>query len=711
MTESTSEYKKRIEEIKQSIENEPYMAKMREDIAEGISKTGIRQATVEEQFKDVQDHYEATVHEKFQNIDDQFHEVIENTTGKDVISAPEVILARGGAQTLGERLDSEKAEVSAQLAQNMSDINANTANIATHSSQIASLASGSPKGTYATVSALTTAFPSGNTNIYVVTADGHWYYWSGSVWVSGGVYQSEGITERSVTPLKTSFFEYHNMFDKKHYTDNKLVISNAVVANLDYFHTDYIPIKTNDFYIVPSNQPSLGETYDSDMVYIGNITKHSSDANGNSILQFTDTNIAYIRVNGYAGAGAYIKTTSETYMVIEGTEYPSAYVEYSEDSVFKNELLKDIDASKLLDKSITPNKTSFFELLNLFNKDTAILNKFVQDGNEYANAEYYHSDFIEVEEGETYIIPINVGGLGCYYDSEKVYKSTAYRSYYAQPYTDNSIIVIPRGVKYVKINGYKGTTFTTTLVEEFMMIKGTTYPDHYIHYSEEPYIKPSHIVMPDNLIINPLHNKIAIFDGDSINEGGAETVPLAWAGRICPNNNMTYTNYSVGGGTVAYESTIRHCVSRNVANYRSDADYIILEGGRNDFALNVPLGTITPNFTSTFDDTTFCGALESLFKQVMIKFIGKKIGFIICYKTENEYYPYSKATAGVEVYYEKAKEICDKWGVPYLDLFNDSGINVQIAEVKSALFVDGIHINESGYDATEVKVENWMRSL
>lgn len=97
MTESTSEYKKRIEEIKQSIENEPYMAKMREDIAEGISKTGIRQATVEEQFQSV----------------------IDETTGKDVISAPEIILARGGATTLGERLDSEKAEVSAQLAQKL----------------------------------------------------------------------------------------------------------------------------------------------------------------------------------------------------------------------------------------------------------------------------------------------------------------------------------------------------------------------------------------------------------------------------------------------------------------------------------------------------------------------------------------------------------------------------------------------------------------
>lgn len=41
----------------------------------------------------------------------QFQSVLDETTGKDVISGPEIILARGGATTLGERLDN----VSAQL--------------------------------------------------------------------------------------------------------------------------------------------------------------------------------------------------------------------------------------------------------------------------------------------------------------------------------------------------------------------------------------------------------------------------------------------------------------------------------------------------------------------------------------------------------------------------------------------------------------------
>lgn len=58
--------------------------------------------------------------------------------------------------------------------------------------QITNMGNGSPKGTYPTLSALQSAFPTGATGIYVVTADGEWYYWSGSAWTAGGIYQATG---------------------------------------------------------------------------------------------------------------------------------------------------------------------------------------------------------------------------------------------------------------------------------------------------------------------------------------------------------------------------------------------------------------------------------------------------------------------------------------------------------------------------------------
>lgn len=51
--------------------------------------------------------------------------------------------------------------------------------------------SGSPRGVYNTLTELQNAFPSGDDGIYVVSADGKWYYWNGSSWVAGGVYQTE----------------------------------------------------------------------------------------------------------------------------------------------------------------------------------------------------------------------------------------------------------------------------------------------------------------------------------------------------------------------------------------------------------------------------------------------------------------------------------------------------------------------------------------
>lgn len=51
-------------------------------------------------------------------VETQFQDVIENTTGKDVISAPEIIAARNGESNLKARLDKENQEVTAQLAQN-----------------------------------------------------------------------------------------------------------------------------------------------------------------------------------------------------------------------------------------------------------------------------------------------------------------------------------------------------------------------------------------------------------------------------------------------------------------------------------------------------------------------------------------------------------------------------------------------------------------
>ena len=174
-------------------------------LAEDLTQLDAIMTDVATKQSDVTSKYNAfdtSVTQAGQTIDDilalqpQFQAVLDETTGKDVISAPEIILARDGAQTLGERLDSDKAEVSAQLSQK--------ANQSFVDSQFSSIVSGAPKGTYTDVASLQNAYPSGAEGIFLVLQDGHWYYWNGasSAWVSGGIYQSTGIADGSVASNK-----------------------------------------------------------------------------------------------------------------------------------------------------------------------------------------------------------------------------------------------------------------------------------------------------------------------------------------------------------------------------------------------------------------------------------------------------------------------------------------------------------------------------
>lgn len=91
----------------------------------------------------------------------------------------EVADARGSYATLGRRmtaLDAEKAD----------------------KSMLPATYAGSPKGAYATTTALLAAHPTGDTGVYLVTADGYLYSWDGTAWTQLTQYQTTGIADGSV---------------------------------------------------------------------------------------------------------------------------------------------------------------------------------------------------------------------------------------------------------------------------------------------------------------------------------------------------------------------------------------------------------------------------------------------------------------------------------------------------------------------------------
>lgn len=96
------------------------------------------------------------------------HAVVE---GDSSLEAALAHVAENGTvfPSLKARLDDSDAEMSSKATK--SELSITNTNIANNTTIIASVASGSPKGVYATVPLLTAAYPTGNTNIYVVTGD------------------------------------------------------------------------------------------------------------------------------------------------------------------------------------------------------------------------------------------------------------------------------------------------------------------------------------------------------------------------------------------------------------------------------------------------------------------------------------------------------------------------------------------------------------
>jgi lysophospholipase L1-like esterase len=129
----------------------------------------------------------------------------------------------------------------------------------------------------------------------------------------------------------------------------------------------------------------------------------------------------------------------------------------------------------------------------------------------------------------------------------------------------------------------------------------------------------------------------------------------------------------------------------------SEADYVVLEGGINDYILAlVSLGAITDDYDDLLDDTTFLGALESAFKQLYVKYPLAKIGYISVHKTPTTGIISTYATTWIP----SIKEVCKKWGVHYIDLRDEVPPLGLIDALKTAFTYtsDGLHPNKIAYE-------------
>ena len=536
---------------------------------------------------------------------------------------------------------------------------------------IAKISSGTP------LFATTVEEMTDTTRNYVNTTDGYLYTHSGNVWVKSSVlYQSSGINDNSVSQrkledeLKALFVPYYSDELTPIWIDGlSIKYDGTTVENSAYKYCKY-PVKCGEVYKIKTQRlwANCGWIFMDAMdkvLLTDTITIQESQVSKEEDVEIPHGG-AYLCFNNF-------NNTSFTYLV--KTKYKLKESKISFD---------------LLPDELKNNFEYIYD--NITSNINWIKGKYIKSDGTFSNDENHSYAELDV-----------YAGMEC--------KITGSHSWAASCYVvkdlDGTVVLEDGGTNDVVTN-FNSHIFTIPSGGAKLYINKYGF--------KELQLKNKLSIKTD--IKSPLKDKIVLFSGDSICAAAIEIRPGVYDGQygwaeIIKENNPTaiVKNYGVGGSTIATNQDSSKDIIKRLDKMYSEypnADYIIFEGGVNDcYSSSIQLGDISNGYNATLDETTFCGALESLFKKSILKWKGKKIGYIVTFKVP------TADPSNFGEYMSKAKLICEKWSIPYIDLYNGSGLEYHIEEIRNLYSYGqgGLHPNIDGYKIITPKIENWIKSL
>lgn len=524
-----------------------------------------------------------------------------------------------------------------------------------------------------------------------------------------------------------------NLFDAGDISENQgyLADNDVFVSNDSYRYSNYINVIPGNTYIHPCYVGTFGTAlvlvchgYDVNDNFVRFIGTLSSD---NKFLSFTiPSNVTKIRVN-------VKKVDLGAFMLVEGESYPSAYVPFDKIMLKENVYLTRVD-----DEGITST-----EDINLFNiDDPEVLTKSLIDG--YGNittAEYMCvSGYIPIKPNTQYVVPIYKGKIGDSALALPIYDdSKSYIQRLVGTYDDTTKLLTfsttQASARFVRVNfanrGQNTLYVTPWHYYGAFMVTQAPFPDKYFTYGpKEIFQEAYYLPTKRENDYNPLIGKTALFYGDSICYGDNKD---GWAGRIGRGNRMTWENMGISGATF-HKNAIAGCIAEQGVPF-SNPDYIILEGGTNDAdrignSISDPKpsafgsydwttwGTDDASSNYGFDITTFCGALEYMLKRITTNYPSAKVGYIVAQKMGRTT-DYRPTANNRRFFFETAMDICKKWGVSYVNLWDGSTLNPSNPSMYNSdeqnnedyYYLDGQHLTAKGYDVITPKIEAWMKTL
>lgn len=559
-----------------------------------------------------------------------------------------------------------------------SEVNTSLSNL---NSQVSSLSSGSP------LVASSTAEMTDTTRVYVNTSDGNWYYYNGTNWAIGGVYQA---TEDSITVdnLSENFIKSINL-----YNPNKVEL--GAVSNANGVWQRYT-----------LENPTVGNLY----------ACFNKSLNKNSASQ------QFIQYNGTTLLSQYGGNNYASHPILESCTKLVLLNKNSSSSIPLDLMLLDM-TNKTLD-----DVTEFIDHYDTLNSNTKLL---AIDPSELKGSipyNLYNPDKVSTFDGTYqrsyfYNVSNKKYGFYCYNNGElkrlttannngKYIVAFAYNSNHSviQTYSNPAgDITLPEATVVLEVAIVNNTTSAYTNV---LMVDKDIYSDDditqigflpYSYFLSSPYYIRE-MFNNQNSNTKPYQGKKILSLGDSftyMNYYGSKLAEITG----CTQTPRGYNGANIGsfvanrytptgGGGTVVDSPFD-------AELLAPYDIVTVMGGTNNYGRSMPLGTIN-------DNPAMNTSVYSEIKYVIDKILTIKPSIKIIWCTE----PYrilatSSAPAGyeendagytMEDVADAIINVCNHYGIPVFDFYRNSNWNSYTVKydendelIENIYTYDGLH--------------------
>ena len=234
------------------------------------------------------------------------------------------------------------------------------------------------------------------------------------------------------------------------------------------------------------------------------------------------------------------------------------------------------------------------------------------------------------------------------------------------------------------------------------------YPTIYMQMTEE-YGTFAHIKWANeskkNSYFETLEGKTIYAIGDSYFAGNGLDKRFVWPELLSVKYNCMFNNYGINGNALSsYNNASNPMVTRYTTMAVAEPDIIFVEGGKNDYNRNTPLGTV-----DSMDTDTFMGALNVLLCGLHDRYPNAQI---MCFTVWNVNQTNSLGLT-VNDYGKAMQAVCKERNVPCFDAMDikATGVNMNDATFRAQYCMlpnDVSHLNVEGMKLVFPVVESFV---